>query len=85
MATNARDERYDGSHYNDLNYVPFDGYTARLHKGERVLTSEENKDFFNRNSSNNDVNVTNNFYGKIESPYEVAKATRKSMKDLKFA
>lgn len=35
--------RYDGSHAAGLAYVPFDGYTAQLHKGERVLTAEENK------------------------------------------
>jgi hypothetical protein len=34
---------YDGSHAGGLAYVPFDGYTAQLHKGERVLTAEENK------------------------------------------
>ncbi|WP_128896321.1 hypothetical protein [Longirhabdus pacifica] len=33
----------DGSHSSGLSYVPRDGYIARLHKGERVLTSEENK------------------------------------------
>lgn len=33
----------DGSHSGGLNNVPYDGYTARLHKGERVLTAEENK------------------------------------------
>lgn len=33
---------YDGSHANGLSYVPFDGYIAELHKGERVLTREEN-------------------------------------------
>lgn len=32
----------DGSHANGLSYVPFDGYTALLHKGERVLTAKEN-------------------------------------------
>ncbi|WP_128893623.1 phage tail protein [Longirhabdus pacifica] len=35
----------DGSHAGGLSYVPRDGYIARLHKGERVLTSEENKQY----------------------------------------
>jgi len=30
-----------GSHADGLDYVPFDGYIARLHRGERVLTAEE--------------------------------------------
>ena len=32
-------------HSSGLEYVPYDDYVARLHKGERVLTAEEN-DFF---------------------------------------
>lgn len=31
----------DGNHANGLNYVPFDGYLARLHRGEAVLTAAE--------------------------------------------
>lgn len=31
----------DGSHALGLDYVPFDGYIAELHKGERILTTQE--------------------------------------------
>ena len=33
------------SHYHGLSNVPYDGYSARLHKGERVLTAQENKEY----------------------------------------
>ncbi|KNF10056.1 phage protein [Gottschalkia purinilytica] len=35
----------NGKHAGGLSYVPFDGYTAELHKGERVLTARENRAF----------------------------------------
>ena len=44
----------DGSHANGLGYVPKDGYIAELHKGERVLTAQENKTY---NQGNVTVNV----------------------------
>lgn len=31
----------DGSHAQGLSYVPYDGYIAELHQGERVLTKQE--------------------------------------------
>jgi tape measure domain-containing protein len=40
----------DGSHANGLSYVPFDGYKAELHEGERVLTKAENAAYLNGNS-----------------------------------
>jgi trimeric autotransporter adhesin len=35
----------DGSHANGLANVPYDGYLAELHKGERVLTASENAEY----------------------------------------
>lgn len=35
--------KVDGSHAGGLDYVPYDGYIAELHKGERILTAGENR------------------------------------------
>lgn len=44
----------DGSHAGGLSYVPFDGYIAELHKGERVLTADEARGYNNRSNSEYD-------------------------------
>ncbi|MGE7843879.1 phage tail protein [Lysinibacillus sp. NPDC093712] len=50
------------SHYSGLDSVPYDGYSARLHKGERVLTAQENKEYSQSNggSSASGVVITGN-------------------------
>lgn len=37
------DDDSDGSHASGLPYVPYDGYTATLHRGERVLNADDNQ------------------------------------------
>ena len=41
----SENNRPDGSHAGGLDYVPYDGYIAELHKGERVQTADEANDW----------------------------------------
>lgn len=47
----------DGSHKNGLDYVPFNGYTALLHKGERVLTAQENTAYSSNYSNISPISI----------------------------
>lgn len=48
----------NGSHKNGLDRVPYDGYIAELHKGERVLTKEET-DRMDSNKTSGDTFIFN--------------------------
>lgn len=47
----------DGSHRNGLDYVPYDGYIAELHKGERVLTASEASGYGGTSIGNININI----------------------------
>ena len=47
----------NGSHALGLDYVPFDGYIAELHKGERILTAREAREYSGGTNFNGDINI----------------------------
>lgn len=47
----------NGSHANGLSYVPYDGYIAQLHKGERVLTASEARGYGDTSIGNITINI----------------------------
>ena len=72
------------SHYSGLDSVPYDGYSARLHKNEKVLTAQEAKayDEGQGGSSGGVVITGNNFTVREEADiqriaYELAKLIEK--------
>lgn len=71
-------EDADGSHAAGLDYVPFDGYRAILHKGEAVIPASENR---RRGDGQAPVqNVFNvNSYG--QSPQELAEWLKRLMRE----
>lgn len=56
--------------------VPYDDYLALLHKGERVLTAEENKEYTNNSTSENGgaSNIDNSCNITINSPKQTSAA-----------
>ena len=75
-------KKVTGSHANGLDYVPYDGYVAELHKGERVLTRSENESYNSgRNYSTGD---TYNFYNTKDDPYEYARQIKRTKRELAF-
>lgn len=71
----------NGKHANGLDYVPFNGYVAELHKGERVLTKQENEEYNNSRGKNNSGD-TFNFYNTKPNAYEYARQMKKAKREL---
>lgn len=72
----------NGSHANGLDYVPYNGYVAELHEGERVLTKQQNKEY--NEGRTNSGGDTFNFYNTKPDPYEYARQMKKAKKELLY-
>lgn len=78
--------RGGGSFANGLSYVPYDGYYAILHKGERVLTAEENKSYNNGSSGNSSgITIIQNIQTVPQTPVEFAAATEAYFEQARWA
>ena len=77
----------NGSHAGGLAYVPFDGYIAELHKGERVLTASEARAYNSGESANNTSGITiiQNIQSVPQTPVEFAAATEAYFEQARWA
>lgn len=64
-------DSHDGSHAIGLEYVPFDGYKAQLHRGEMVLTADQAEAYRNGQGAPGGGGNTYNFYSpKAIDPFQ---------------
>jgi hypothetical protein len=66
------------SHASGLPYVPYDNYPALLHRGERVLTAADNRQY-NTGARTAPPNITIIIQGADKSPREIAKEVAKEL------
>lgn len=79
-AAKSASRSVNGRHANGLDYVPFNGYVAELHEGERVLTKQENKEYNSGLSGfSGDTFV---FYNTEPDPYEYARQMKRAKKEI---
>lgn len=71
---NASGSGVNGSHANGLDYVPFDGYIAELHKGETVLTAQEAEDY--RSGRSGGITVVQNIYSQAKTAADLMREAR---------
>lgn len=80
--TTGGNKRKVKGYANGLTYVPYDGFPAILHKGERVLTKTE-ADSYNKGTSGATYQFTFNSPQEL-SPAEQTRAFKKTMNEILF-
>ena len=77
--------KIDGSHRSGLDYVPYDGYIAELHKGEKVLTASEARDYGGTSIGNININIDGAKYDDEQSLAEAVALAIQDMTDRRSA
>lgn len=80
----AAKQAVSGHHANGLDYVPYNGYVAELHKGERVLTKQENVRYNKGEGNARGNGDTFIFYNTQPDPYEYSRQQKKAKRELLF-
>lgn len=77
----------NGSFASGLSYVPFDGFIAELHRGERILTASEAREYNRAESANNTSGITiiQNIQAVPQTPVELAAATSAYFEQARWA
>lgn len=78
----------EGSFAKGLTYVPYDGFIAELHRGERVLTAKENREYYDTkrdNSNTSGITIIQNIQAVPQTPVEFAAATEAYFEQARWA
>lgn len=71
-------------HYHGLDYVPYDGMMARLHKGERIMTASDNREFSSRAGSGTAISITGNTFN-VRQESDIDAIARALAREIKAA
>ena len=69
-----------GSHSGGLDYVPYDGYVAELHQGEKVLTKQEAERY--NQQKDRGIGVINFYSNEKIDEYQAARLLRRTIEDI---